>query len=540
VNIRENNLKKLNNGEFDVLIVGGGINGAVSAASLAARGCRVALIDKGDYASFTSQESSNLVWGGIKYLENVELFLVKKLCNSRNVLMDAFPSSVKEIRFFMPIAYGFKYPLLAMYVGTLLYWLMGNFFTKKPRRFSLKNLKGEESVINHSMFKGAIEYSDAFLLDNDARFVFKFISAAMASGAVAANYIEALRSEKSSQGGWNTSCKNVIDGTTFNVKSKVVINAAGPFVDQFNQINGITTQARHVLSKGIHLLVDRIVDKKRVLTFFDDQDRLFFVIPMHDKSVIGTTDTPVKSPFSSVEKEDRDYLLDNINKRLSLQKPLTYEDIISERCGVRPLVINDPGKSDDGQVKWLKLSRKHVIERNGDLTYASIFGGKLTDCLNIGEEVVALVSKMGIEMNSLDSRWFGEPSGEIRREFFRQARQEDLDAYRKNKDYEPLHLRLWRRYGTKAFSMLEEIKHDPKMGEVLIEGSQYLRCELYHAARREMVVKLEDFLRRRSKISLVISEKQLKQANGLREACEILFGNQAEEQYQAYFASRSK
>ena len=97
--LRETNLDKLDGGSFDVLIVGGGINGAVSAAALSARGASVALIDRGDFAGFTSQESSNLVWGGIKYLENYEFPLVRKLCMSRNRLMRAYPANVKEIGF---------------------------------------------------------------------------------------------------------------------------------------------------------------------------------------------------------------------------------------------------------------------------------------------------------------------------------------------------------------------------------------------------------------------------------------------------------
>jgi len=106
--LRETNLAKLRKEEFDVVILGGGINGAVSAAALSAKGVKVALIDKGDFAGFTSSNSSNLAWGGIKYLENMELFLVNKLCKSRNHLMKQYPSTVQEIRFFTTIQKGFR------------------------------------------------------------------------------------------------------------------------------------------------------------------------------------------------------------------------------------------------------------------------------------------------------------------------------------------------------------------------------------------------------------------------------------------------
>ena len=114
--LRDNNIKKLPQDVYDVLIIGGGINGAVSAAALAAKGAKVALIDKGDFAGFTSSNSSNLAWGGIKYLEGHEYNLVNKLCKSRNHLMRSYPSTVKEIRFFTSIQKGFRFPALFEYL----------------------------------------------------------------------------------------------------------------------------------------------------------------------------------------------------------------------------------------------------------------------------------------------------------------------------------------------------------------------------------------------------------------------------------------
>ncbi len=120
-NLRKSNIRKLPKGTFDTLIIGGGINGAVAAAALAAKGVKVALIDKGDFAGFTSSNSSNLAWGGIKYLESYEYGLVNKLCKSRNHLMRSYPSTVKEIRFLTSIQKGFRFPPAFIYMGTLLY-----------------------------------------------------------------------------------------------------------------------------------------------------------------------------------------------------------------------------------------------------------------------------------------------------------------------------------------------------------------------------------------------------------------------------------
>jgi glycerol-3-phosphate dehydrogenase len=125
------------------MIVGGGINGAVSAACLAARGLSVALIDRGDFAGETSQHSSNLAWGGIKYLESYEFGLVKKLCTSRNHLIASYPSSVKEIRFFVTHEKSFRHGRLKLFMGSLLYWLMGGFFTRAPRLLSKATIAKE-------------------------------------------------------------------------------------------------------------------------------------------------------------------------------------------------------------------------------------------------------------------------------------------------------------------------------------------------------------------------------------------------------------
>ena len=120
MNLRENNLGKLSENTYDVLILGGGINGAVAAGSLSAKGVKVAMIDKGDFAGLTSSNSSNLAWGGIKYLESHEYLLVNKLCKSRNHLMRSYPSTVKEIRFLTTIQKGFRFPSFIVFLGTLL------------------------------------------------------------------------------------------------------------------------------------------------------------------------------------------------------------------------------------------------------------------------------------------------------------------------------------------------------------------------------------------------------------------------------------
>lgn len=530
--LRDSNLKKLSSQEFEVLIVGGGINGAVSAAALCAKGVKTALIDKGDFAGATSSNSSNLAWGGIKYLENHEYSLVNKLCKSRNHLMQQYPSTVKEIRFLTSIQKGFRFHPFLIYLGTLLYWIIGRFNTRAPKFLSKSKVKSREDCINTSNVKGGFEYSDCYFYDNDARFVFNFIRSGMSYGCIAANYVNACKSQKVDNV-WQTEAKNQITGEIFTIKSKIIINAAGPEVDLFNQTNKLTTTHHHLFSKGVHLIVNRIGDCNKVLTFFASDGRLFFVIPMGPKTCIGTTDTQVDAPYTKVTEEDRTFILDNINKLLSLSKPLTEKDVITERCGVRPLVV----KGNVSKADWVQMSRKHAIDTDKNNNYISIFGGKLTDCLNVGEEITSIVTSLGIQLPYPEKKWYGEPDESMKQEFLHRAKLLELDRLTPATSSEPLTQRFWRRYGRNAFSMLEAIREDPSQAELLIENSEYLRVEIEHAAKREMITKLEDFLRRRSKISLVVRNEDILHAPGLEEACKILFGNQSEQKLQEFIDS---
>ncbi|NOY69260.1 MAG: glycerol-3-phosphate dehydrogenase/oxidase [Deltaproteobacteria bacterium] len=533
--LRNSNIEKLKTQHFDVLIIGGGINGAVSAAALSGKGVKVGLIDKGDFAGFTSQESSNLAWGGIKYLETFEFELVRKLCKCRNHLIDSYPSIVEEIRFFTTIEKGFRFHPAMIYMGTWLYWLIGRGFTKKPRYLTPNRIQREEPVVNTAEASGGFEYSDAYLHDCDARFVFNFIRTAMNNGCIAANYIESTGAAYR-DGQWIMNAKNTLNGDYFNISAQVLINAAGPFVDQHNLITGQKTDHHHVFSKGIHLLVDQITPHKRVLTFFADDGRLFFAIPMGNRTCLGTTDERVETPHVKVTDEDRQFVLDNINKRLNLAKPLTRSDVIAERCGVRPLVVegSDVGK----EVEWVQLSRKHAVEANYDKPHISIFGGKLTDCLNVGDEVSEIIGNMDIRIPYPAHKWYGDPHPQVKADFFHQARLMDLDGYTASTSSEKLSTRLWRRYGSRAIEMLETIREDPREAELLIKGTEYIRCEIQHAARREMVTKLSDFLRRRSKIALVVHHEDIRKAEGLMETCEILFKDQAQAKFDEYFKEK--
>lgn len=537
MDLRSSNIERLKAEKriYDVLVLGGGINGAVAAASLAAKGAKVALIERGDFAGETSSNSSNLAWGGIKYLETHEYLLVNKLCKSRNHLMESYPSTVKEIRFLTTIAKGFRFPVFFVYLGTIFYWIIGRFFTQAPDFMTVKSIRSREPSINTDNAAGGFEYSDAYLYDNDARFVFNFVRSSMNYGCVAANYVESTGAVREDNI-WKVSALDNISGEEFQIKAKAMVNACGPYVDKHNVLADQKTEHRHLLSKGIHLIVDRITEENRILAFFASDGRLFFVIPMGNKTSIGTTDTQVDSPNVEVTAEDRTFVLENINALLKLKKPITEDDIIAERCGVRPLAQ----KGGDGVADWVKLSRKHAIDISHEDQHLSIFGGKTTDCINVGNEVAEIIKGMGIELPYEDFKWYGEEDDTVRDEFYHQAKLMELDAYTVEGSSEPLTQRLWRRYGSRALELLEDIRRDPREAQRLMKDAEYLRCEVEHTARHEMVTKLEDFLRRRSKITQVVRDEDIVDAPGLKEACRIFFGDQAEAKRQEWIDSIKK
>ncbi len=476
--------------QFDVAIIGAGINGAVAAAALSAAGLKVLLVDKGDFAGFTSQESSNLVWGGIKYLQSYEFWLVFKLCLARNRMMRAYPNRIRQIGFLASLGPTAPFGRLLGTFGTLFYWAIGLLGTKPPVSYSAKRAKKLEP--NLITGRKAVKYFDAELTDNDSRFVFDFVKQANAKGADTRNYTEVVSAQLSDQ--WQLTLKSHTG--TSDVIAKTVINAAGPFAADVSEMLGAITEASLVFSKGVHFVLNRkLTEKYQVLACWDEQGRLFYVLPMGDRSMVGTTDTRVDDPHTAVTDEDIDFVLRQINAQMELQTPITKDQIVSARCGVRPLVIESAG---EGKIAdWHQLSRKHVIEGNKERKVVTILGGKLTDCLNVGEELVGELNRFGLKVK-VPGRWFGEGNQSRKDEFFDLVRQTATQTPNLIADG------LWRRHGEKAFEIIGQAPLTD-----LIPGLGRTEQEVRHIVATERVVKREDLLRRRLPISMARSEAEI-------------------------------
>ena len=280
---RQQHLERLTTSEHDALIVGGGINGAVSALALAAHGVRVALIESEDFGSGVSQESSNLVWGGFKYLQTYDLALVAGLCRSRNQLARSYASRVQEVRFLAALGPTSPYSPTYAAVGAHAYWALGRFATGRPRRLSRSALSTAEPAVVSDGVRGAVEYSDYLLVDNDARFVLQLLLDAIDDGAVAVSRMRLDGAERAT-GGWRAEITDRLTGTSHTVSAGVLVNAAGPRAAEVAELTGARLKSTLCFSKGAHIVVPKVTDSGRILAFFDDDQRLFYVIPMGHRS----------------------------------------------------------------------------------------------------------------------------------------------------------------------------------------------------------------------------------------------------------------
>ena len=495
--------------------MGGGINGAISALALATHGVRVALIDSEDFGSGVSQESSNLIWGGFKYLQTYELGLVAGLCRSRNLLARSYASRVQEVRFLAALGPTSPYSPTYAALGAHAYWALGRFATGRPRRLSARALATAEPTVESDGVQGAVEYSDYLLVDNDARFVLQLLLDAVDNGAIAVSRLR-LDSAERTGCGWRAAVTDRLTGSRHAVSAGVLVNAAGPRAADLAELTGARLSSALCFSKGAHIIVPRVTESGRVLAFFDDDRRLFYVIPMGHRSLIGTTDTRVDSAEVSVTHDDRDFLLEQANARLRLPVALRDDDVIAYRCGVRPLVV---GEGENTDRDWTELSRRHAVEADAQLGTISILGGKLSDCLNVGEEVVAAARVCGLEPTPPDRAWFGEPSEGVRARFHRSAARAGLD--------EQAAARLWRRHGSRALEVADLVEESRELGLPLSEVVDCSAAEVMVMARHEHILTMEDFLRRRTMLAMIETADTLDSDPGVARASSLLFGSAA-------------
>jgi glycerol-3-phosphate dehydrogenase len=182
----------------------------------------------------------------------------------------------------------------------------------------------------------------------------------------------------------------------------------------------------------------------------------------------------------------------------------------------------------------VQLSREHQVEVDSERAFLSVFGGKLTDCLNVGDELVSMIADLGVDIPNPNARWFGESGSGCRAKFMARAAAMELDKLTPDSASEPLSVRFWRRYDRAAFDLLDDIAADLTEAEHVLTGAEYTRAELRLIARREWIVDLSDFMRRRSKVSQVVRHEALLKDPGLEELASLLVGVSAAQQVAAF------
>ncbi|MCF7875991.1 glycerol-3-phosphate dehydrogenase [Candidatus Bipolaricaulota bacterium] len=485
--------------EFDLVVVGGGITGAGVARDAAIRGMDVALLEKDDFAYGTSSRSTKLVHGGLRYLENYDFGLVREALRERKALLDIASHLVYPSRFFFPVYDESRVFPLQLRAGLFLYDLLAGSKGIGSHDF----IDPEETIaefpgLKKEGLKATGVYYDCQM--DDARLVISNVLDAEARGAKIANYAEVTGVNRVSSGdGWKLEVLDKLNEEEFAVRADKIVNATGPWSDDLaGEWRGEDDQFLRP-TKGAHIILPAL--DTDVAGFFPSihDDRLFFVIPWENRTLVGTTDTDFSGypDDLSVNESDRQYLLSNINHYLEGVE-FTESDVSSEFAGLRPLYSTSRGEVGESEV-----SRDHEILVEEDSIY-TIIGGKYTTYRAMAEETLDL---MGVDKKrstaeiALPGTWEG---GE------RESLKSELLAGHSLSEFQVE--RLLDRYGTKAESVLEQSSEFPGYDEPVGEEETPIKAQVYYSVTNELAREPEDVVRRRT--SLFIRKESNKKAVG--------------------------
>lgn len=501
------NLSLMEREQFDVLVIGGGVTGAGVALDATARGYKVALVEKMDFASGTSSKSTKLVHGGIRYLPNFDFSLVREALVERGLLLRNAPFLVRPVGFVLPIYKGDRHPVgipfttpggvglvLTLRIGLWLYdTLAGRLNVKRHRHLSRDEvLKLAPALVSPGLKEGFIYYDAQ---TNDARLTMALIRTAAQYGATIANHAEAI--SLLSEGGkvWGAQVRDQLSEQEFTIRARHIVNATGVFAEQLEALSGEQPQVQIEPSKGVHLVFSRetlrLGDEAVVLPETDDK-RILFIVPWEARAIFGTTDTgsgDLDHPTAS--REDVSYLLNHLNRYLSMH--LSEDDIISTYAGYRPLV-----RSRSSQHSTAKLSRTHAV-LEGPSGLVTIVGGKLTTYRRMAQDTVDTLNRRDgskqpphptINLPLQGSAGWPTTQRELA------SRGKTLGLA------DPILTHLGNHYGSAAHEILNLVQEDPTLGTRLIEDLPYIRAEVIYACRQEMAMTPDDVLARRTSITL--------------------------------------
>jgi len=476
----------------DLLIVGGGINGAGIARDAVGRGLSVVLCEQGDLAGYTSSASTKLIHGGLRYLEYYEFRLVREALFERERLLESAPHIIWPLRFILPYEKGIR-PAWFVRLGLFLYDHIAP-RKKLPGTESIKLTRHPAGQALKPGFDKAFMYSDCWV--EDSRMVALNALDAFERGAdirVRTKLVSARRDGET----WVASLQNVETGETEDVRAWVVVNAAGPFVaDVLNAKLGLNTTKNVRLVKGSHIVVPKLFDTKEAFILQNTDKRIVFAIPYQEKfTLIGTTDIPVESvPDKKVEisQDEIQYLCNVVNH--FFKREVTPAEVVWTYSGVRPLF-------DDGSTNASAVTRDYVFDMDapgGQAPVLSIFGGKITTFRKLSEHALDELKAYFPTMKPAWTEKAKMPGGDMP--------NADFDSFfagvRRRWPFLPEQLahRLARAYGTRMEQLVGSAKSMADLGEDF--GAGLTAAEVDYLVRREWARTAEDILWRRSKLGL--------------------------------------
>ncbi|PPK86666.1 homodimeric glycerol 3-phosphate dehydrogenase (quinone) [Neolewinella xylanilytica] len=399
---RTDRIHRLDSEPFDLVVIGGGITGAGVALDAASRGLKTALIERNDFASGTSSKSTKLIHGGLRYLKNLEIGLVREVGQERAVVHKIAPHLVRPEKMLLPLVEGGSLGKLSTSMALWVYDFLADVEGEDKRvMLSREETLEMEPLLREDILKGGGFYAE--YRTDDARLTIENVKTAIGKGALAVNYVEATGFVYDKEGRIEAvECRDRYGLRDFAISCKHVISSAGPWVDDLRKIDKSMNNKRLFLSKGVHIVVSRERLPLAHACYFDVADgRMLFAIPRLRCTYIGTTDTPYKGNPNAIPvyREDVEYLLDATNA-IFPTVDLTLEDVESSWAGVRPLIFEE-GKSAG------EMSRKDEIFES-DSGLLSIAGGKLTGYRKMAERVVDRLGKQlhgeGAELGDTTTR----------------------------------------------------------------------------------------------------------------------------------------
>ena len=489
---RAENIEQLKSEVFDLVVIGGGATGTGIALDAASRGLKTALVEKRDFASGTSSKSTKLIHGGLRYLKQLDIGLVRETGTERAIVHRLAPHLVLPEKMLMPLIKGGTYGKWATSFGLMVYDILAGVKGDDRRKMlSKKKTMALEPLLEENGLKGGGYYAE--YRTDDARLAIELIKTATHQGAIGLNYCKVEDFIYENEIVKGVLCKDKLSGETFEIKAKKVVSAGGPWVDRLRKKDGSLKGKRLFLSKGVHLVFPHEKIPLNQTVYFDGPDgRMIFAIPRGRTTYVGTTDTTYTGNINRVvaSQADAEYLIKAVTHAFPSVK-VSKNDIISNWAGLRPLIHED-GKSPS------EMSRKDEIFIS-EKGLISIAGGKLTGYRKMGQRIVDLVIK---QMEGVTKRSFGKCNTKkipLTQNPLANAKAvqnyiQELEKVVLEKGLVKYHAwYLVTNYGKQADVILEKMNEFKDAPEIALG-----RAEAWFSVHHEMVNRAEDFFVRRT------------------------------------------